>query len=117
MSRGRQPVRSDRRDRPRANYLGRIEAWLDLAYKNGLFVSFNLTDNLLSPDTSTRGTLAQEISQRMALATLLDQYPNVVALDILNEINGWQVQRGGPGTYASRSPTRPVSRGSPGPTV
>jgi hypothetical protein len=76
-----------------------------------------VTGNELSPVTSTRGTLAQEISEAMALATLLDQYPNVVAIDILNEVNGWQTLRGGPGTYNSRSPTRPASRGSPGPTV
>jgi hypothetical protein len=87
-----------------ATYLSRIEGWLDLAYRKGLFVSFLITDNLVSLDTSHRGTLAEEITQGQALAALLDQYPNVVAIDCLNEINGWQTNRGGPGTYAFSQP-------------
>jgi hypothetical protein len=94
-----------------SNYLGRIEDWLDRAWRKGLFVSFLLTGNELSPTTSTRGTLAQEITVAHGARALLDQYPNVVAIDVLNEVNGWQTVRGGPGRTTPHSPTRPASRG------
>jgi hypothetical protein len=88
-----------------ATHLSHIEYFLDQAWKNSLFVSFAITDNIPSPNTSHRGTLAEEITQGQALAALLDQYPNVVALDVINEVNTtWQVGRGGPGTNDASQP-------------
>jgi hypothetical protein len=67
-------------------------------------VYFLITDNHASPNTSHRGTLAEEYAQAQALAAVLDAAPNVVGIDLINEVNGWQVQRGGPGSYASSQP-------------
>jgi hypothetical protein len=87
-----------------AQYLSRIAAWLDTAARLGMFVYFLITDNHASPNTSHRGTLAEEYAQAQALAAVLDAAPNVVGIDLINEVNGWQVQRGGPGSYASSQP-------------
>jgi hypothetical protein len=80
-----------------STYLNRIEYWLNAASDKGFWITF-------AAGISSGGTLAQDLPTAQQVAGLLDQYPKVVGIDAVNEINVWQLGRGGPGTFASSQP-------------
>lgn len=77
-----------------STYYGRIADLLDRLLAAGVMVYFTGTDNL-GWDGGARPTLAQEVAQLEQLGALLNGYPNVIGVDILNEVNEWQIGRGG----------------------